>query len=157
MNTPLYRQRLRTANWVPFILFAALIVALWLLPSFLPSALRSILFPGGRLLSLVPWYVGSLTAAWLIRVRARRSILGSLPEPAQTSEKWGRRVIGLAAIVLIWQLCGGFSSWSCPHGDSTRFGPIAITRNSDRGPCGNYCEVLGRVRIGRDTFLSIVE
>jgi hypothetical protein len=157
MYTPLYRQRVRTANWVPIVLFSAVLFALALLPNYFPWHLRYRLVGDETGLRRVAWTIGALIIAWCVRGRARRAILGAIPDTKRRSERWGRAVVVLGAFAMIVYLDGGITSWSCPHGDSTRFGPIVITRNSDYGPCGNYCIVLVRMRIGHDTFLSIAD
>jgi hypothetical protein len=154
MNTPLYRQRLRTASWVPALLFATTFIALFVLPR-IAWPLRGFSQWGDA--GTVGYIVASLVVGWMLRTRARRAILGNIADPNRRSDRWGRRAIAITALICFVVAGGGAGSWECPHGQSFRVGLLVITRDSEYGPCGNYGYVRWKQRLAADIYVSIIE
>jgi hypothetical protein len=158
MNTRQYRQRLRTASWVPAVLFGATFVSLFFLLQHIPRRFGiNYPFSFAERLDTMLWIVAAFIASWLLRARARRAILGTIPDASCASEKWGRRLVAVAALLIIVVGTGGARSWECPHGRSVKVGPLVLTRYADRGPCKNYCSVRGSQRLWGNTFISIAD
>jgi hypothetical protein len=156
-TSPLFRQRLRLAFWLPALLFCTTFITLFLGPILLPLGLPRLLTPWGRRPFMVIWLIIDFVLAWTLRTRARRAILWPMPEPRPRSERAARWVVWIGMVLVVIAVGGGIQSWTCPHGTSFRLSLIGITHSNAGGPCSNTVQV-GRVwRISSEWYVWIAD